>query len=140
MCSAGITEVPRNNLTPEENDMPCIITDRYKDSTFFIPYTPDKSEGVFVKPLTETKRNDIRRATIQEAGQDNDLFNQMLVRSMLGESIQEWKGFTDVAHEKIDYSKENLKGLIPLDPDFFGTLLLRVNNVARYGELADEKN
>ena len=45
--------------------MPCILTDRYKDSTFFIPYTLDKTEGVFVKPLTETKRNDVRRATIQ---------------------------------------------------------------------------
>jgi hypothetical protein len=120
--------------------MPCILTDRYKDSTFFIPYTLDKTEGVFVKPLTETKRNDVRRATIQEAGQDNDLFNQMLVRSMLSESIQDWKGFTDPGQEEIPYSKENLKSLVSLDPDFFGALLLRVNNVARHGELVDEKN
>lgn len=120
--------------------MPCILTDRYKDSTFFIPYSPDKSEGVFVKPLTETKRNDIRRATIQEAGQDNELFNQMIMRSMLGESIQDWKGFTDPGHDDIPYNKETLKTLIPLDPDFFNGLLLRVNNVARHGELVDEKN
>ena len=120
--------------------MPCILTSRYKDSTFFVPYDSEKKEGVFVKPLTETKRNELRRATIQEAGQDNDLFNQMLVRSMLEASIQDWKGFTDSANEEIPYSKEALKELIPLDPDFFGTLLLRVNNVARHGELVDAKN
>ena len=59
---------------------------------------------------------------------------------MLGESIQDWKGFTDPGQEEIPYNKENLKSLVSLDPDFFGALLLRVNNVARHGELVDEKN
>ncbi|MDD2966603.1 MAG: hypothetical protein PHN64_03790 [Desulfovibrionaceae bacterium] len=63
--------------------MPTLLTDRYKDATYFIPYTMDKSEGVFVKPLTETKRNELRNAAIQEAGQDQELFVQMLVVSLL---------------------------------------------------------
>lgn len=120
--------------------MPVILTDRYKDSTFFIPYTADKSEGVFCKPMTETKRNAIRREAIQEAGHDQELFVQIFGVRHLGAAISGWKGFRDAGGEDIPYAKDALKSLIDCDPDFFGELSRRVNSVARYGELADEKN
>lgn len=42
--------------------------------------------------------------------------------------------------KEIAYSKDTLKTLIGLDPDFFAELARRVQNVARHGELVDEKN
>lgn len=48
--------------------MPKILTKVYKNALFFLPYSRDKSEGVWCKPLTMTKRNELRRQAQIEAG------------------------------------------------------------------------
>jgi len=120
--------------------MPVLLTEAYASSTFFIPLKADKSEGVWVRPLTETKRRKIKDYALQEAGHDTDIATRYTIRDTLKECIVKWKGFYDVAGNEIPYSQDMLATLVNIDPEFFSGLYLRVVAVARFGEIEDVKN
>ena len=120
--------------------MPKILTDAYKDRTFFIPYTADKSEGMYVKPLTETMIQKLRNEASKESGGDEQLASAYLVRNMLKEAIKDWVGFVDMAGNPLPCTPEVIKEICECDSDFMGGLLLRIRNVARIGELEEVKN
>lgn len=120
--------------------MPRILTDAYKDKVFVIPYTDDKKECAYIKPLTNTALNRIRREASKESGTDEALFNHFFMRNSLQESIVSWEGFIDVAGEEIPYSLEMVKEICECDPEFATGMALRIRNVARFGELDDRKN
>ncbi len=120
--------------------MPKILTDAYRDACFFVPYTDDKSEGVFVKPLTETARFKLRSEASKEGGADDQLSSTIYIRKLLQASIQDWRGFYDAAKKEIPCTPEMVKEICECDPDFASALWLRVGNVARLGELEEQKN
>lgn len=120
--------------------MPVILTKEFVDHTFFIPLTADKSEGVWVKPLTETMRRKIRDGAIQEAGHDQFIAGVYVVRDTLKECISNWKGFRDKAEKEIPYSQDVLSELFKLDPAPFTDIYERISSVARFGELEEIKN
>ena len=120
--------------------MPKLLTEHYLTSTFFVPLSADKSEGVWVRPLTETKRRQIREEALQEAGHDQDIAMQYVVRDTLKACVTDWVGFFDPAGNEIPFSQDSLPALCRCDPDFFAGLYLKVTAVARFGELADLKN
>lgn len=120
--------------------MPRVLTDAYREKTFFIALTADKSEGVWVKPLSETDRNELRRNTLKEAGGDADVATALLSCAYLQNAVVDWKGFTDARGNDLPCSAEIIKEVCRCDPDFTTGLLLRISNVARYGMLDDEKN
>ncbi len=120
--------------------MPKILTKVYKNALFFLPYSRDKSEGVWCKPLTMTKRNELRRQAQIEAGMDTDIADAYLTRAMLEESIVDWKGFWTASGEEIPYSKEVLRDMCECDPGTAVTMLARILEIARMGELEDKKN
>ena len=51
--------------------MPKILTDAYRDATFFVTYNEDKTEGVYLKPLTDTMKGKLRNEAQKEAGADD---------------------------------------------------------------------
>jgi len=120
--------------------MPKLLTEAYAQSTFFVPLSADKSEGVWVKPLTETKRRQIRDACLQEAGHDQEIAMQYVVRDTMRECLSGWKGFYDPKGEEIPFSTETAAALCKFDPDFFSGLYMRIMAVARFGEIQDLKN
>ena len=120
--------------------MPKILTEAYASSTFFVPLSADKTEGVWVKPLTETKRRQIREAALQEAGHDQEIAAAYVMRDTLKACISDWVGFFDPAGKEIPYSQETLPSLCRCDPDLFAGIYLKVLSVARFGELQDLKN
>ncbi len=120
--------------------MPRILTDAYRDATFCLPFSQDKSECAFVKPMTETARNEIRRRAAQEAGHGAALAERYFLRGALREAITGWKGFYDVKGNELPFSPEMIDELCACDPDFATAMLVRVLSVARAGELEDEKN
>ena len=120
--------------------MPKILTDAYKDATFFVPYTDDKSEGVYVRPQTETMRNRIRLKAHKEAGADESISGALFIKSFLEEAVVGWTGFVDVAGAEIPCTSEMKAQICECDPDFAAGLVSRVCHVARLGEVDDEKN
>lgn len=120
--------------------MPKILTDAYKDKVFVLPYTDDKKECAYIKPLTDKALNRIRREASKESGTDEALFNHFFLRGFLQESIVGWEGFFDAAGQEIPYSLEMVKEICECDPEFATGMALRIRNVARFGELDDRKN
>lgn len=120
--------------------MPKILTNAYAEAEFFIPYTADKSEGVYAVPITETRRNEIRRAVIQEAGQDEEIAGVLFVKHLLKECLRGWKGFFDATGVAIPFSGESIDDICKHDPEFVASLATRIANIARFGELVEEKN
>lgn len=120
--------------------MPKILTNTYAEAEFFIPYTADKSEGVYAVPITETRRNEIRRAVIQEAGQDEEIAGLLLTKHILKECLRGWKGFFDATGTEIPFSDDVIGDICKHDPEFVSSLSMRIANIARFGELVEEKN
>lgn len=120
--------------------MPKILTDTYRNATFFVPYTDDKSEGFFVKPVTETDLLKIRIDAAKEAGADNDLADVIARRLVLQRHVQSWQGFFDVAGNEIPCTPEAIKEVCECDPAFADGMAMRVRSVARIGELEEQKN
>lgn len=120
--------------------MPVVLTKPYLESTFFIPMKADKSEGVWVKPLTLTARKRIQNDAIQESGQDQQLAAEYLVRDTLKACVTDWKGFLDVKGVEIPYSQDVMLELLKYDPEIFSGLYVRIMSVARFGELEEIKN
>jgi hypothetical protein len=120
--------------------MPVVLTKEYLDHTFFIPMKADKSEGVWVKPLNETMRRRNRDAALQEAGQDQALASEYVVRNTLKDCVTNWAGFFDAAGKEIPFSVDTMLELIKIDPELFSGLYLRVISVARFGAIEEIKN
>lgn len=120
--------------------MPRIITDAYRDARFFVPYTDDKREGVFVKPLTETAMFKLRDEAAKEGGADEHLSISILTRKLLQASITDWQGFYDAAGHEMPCTPEVIKEICECDPEFASGLMFRIRNVARLGELEEQKN
>lgn len=120
--------------------MPKILTDAYRDATFYVPYSEDKREGVYVKPLTETAMGKMRDEAAKEGGADDKLSSAIFVRKLLQASIKDWVGFYDVKGEPLPCTSEVIKEICECDSEFTGGLMLRIRNVARIGELEEAKN
>lgn len=120
--------------------MPKILTDAYRNATFIVPFTEDKSEYVAVRPLSDTEMNTIRLEASKEAGCDDDLANRFFLRKLLEKSLTDWQGFYDVAGNELAFSKEIIKEVCECDSEFAAGLALRIRNVARIGEIAERKN
>ena len=120
--------------------MPKILTDAYRDATFFVTYNEDKTEGVYLKPLTDTMKGKLRNEAQKEAGADDAQTGAILVRKMIQESVQDWKGFYDMAGAEIPCDKEHIKEICECDSEIAAGLMFRIQNVARMGELEERKN
>ena len=120
--------------------MPRIVTNAYVDAVYFMPFTADKSEGVFAKPGTRTMYNDCRREAALEAGADMDLAESLAALKILQKCITNWKGFYNTEGDEIPYRPEVLKDLWENDTAMFSSIFVRHREIARMGELADEKN
>lgn len=120
--------------------MPKILTDKYRNATFCLPFTADKSECAWVRPLSDTAIGDLRLKADKEAGADDTIANKVFLRFFLCESLAGWQGFYDVTGEEIPFSREAVREICECDPEFAGVLALRIRNVARMGELEERKN
>lgn len=120
--------------------MPKVMTDAYRNATFILPYSDDKRECAYIKPLCDTEINRIRRDAAKEAGTDESLFNSFFMRIFLQEAIVGWEGFFDAGGHEISYTREMVKEICECDPEFAAGMVLRIRNVARLGELDDRKN
>lgn len=120
--------------------MPKIMTDAFMARTFFLPFSVDKSEGVWARPLTLTRRMEIQRESQLEAGMDADIAANYFCRGILQESIQDWRGFYTPDGVEVPYSKEAVKSLCENDPGMAATILERIMAMARTGELNERKN
>ena len=120
--------------------MPTVLTREYMDHTFFIPLSADKSEGVFSRPLSKTRRKQLEHASIQEAGHDQNIANEFFQRDVLKECIIQWKGFKDAKGTEIPFSTEILSELCEIDPELFRGIFIRIMSGARFGEIEDLKN
>lgn len=120
--------------------MPVVLTDAYRNSTFILPFLGDKSECAYIKPLTDTEIEKIRKQAAKEGGADEVLVQKYFMRLFLMEAITGWQGFFDVAGNEIPYSKDMVKEICECDPEFAKQTVLRVSNIARAGELEERKN
>lgn len=120
--------------------MPRIMTNAYRNRTYILPYSDDKSECAYVKPVTDSMINKIRNQAASEAGADEQLAAKYFTLHFLEESITDWKGFFDVAGQEIPFTRESLKEICECDPAFVEVMAVRIRNVARQGELAEIKN
>jgi hypothetical protein len=117
-----------------------ILTEAYKDATFFIPYSEDKREGVFTRPVTATMQMRIQNEAVKEAGADLSLAERFVVVKTLQEVLTGWKGFYDVKGVEIPFSGRAVQEICECDPEFAAMLATRIRHVARLGEIEDEKN
>lgn len=120
--------------------MPKILTNKYAESEFYIPYTVDKSEGAYAVPITETRRKEIRREVIQEAGQDEEIARELMTKHILKECLRGWKGFYDAVGAEIPFSDDAINDICKHDTEFVNSLFVRIVNIAKFGELVEEKN
>lgn len=120
--------------------MPVVLTDAYRNKTFILPFVGDKSECAYIRPLTDTEIEKIRRQAAKEGGADETLVQKYFTRLFLMEAITGWQGFYDVAGNEISYSPEMVKEICDCDPEFALQTILRVRNIARTGELEERKN
>ena len=120
--------------------MPKMLTGDFMRRTFFLPFSLDKSEGVWARPLSLTKRMELQREAQMEAGMDADLSGNYLCRRVLQESIIDWQGFFAPDGTEIPYSKEAVAAMCEHDPAMASDLLGRILAMARAGELAERKN
>lgn len=116
------------------------MTEAFKDKSFFVPLSKDKSEGVFVRPVTATLRRQVQQEAIKEAGADTSIAEFYAVVKLLQKGLTGWQGFVDMTGGEIPFSAEMVKELCECDPDFMAGLATRIQHVARMGELEDRKN
>lgn len=120
--------------------MPKILTSGYKNKTFVLPFTDDKSECAYIKPLSDTEIRNIQLKAATEGGADEQLAAKYFTRIFLQEAITGWKGFFDVAGNEIPHSIEAIKDICECDPEFAAIMVLRIRSIARMGELEERKN
>ncbi len=117
-----------------------IMTEAYKDKIYFLPLTPQKTEGVYARPLSSTERRKATMEAAREAGGDMIVGTYLESVKMLEMSLVDWKGFVDMGGEEVKFSPGIVKTVCETDPDLMAQILGRIKNVARYGEEDDRKN
>lgn len=117
-----------------------IMTEAFKDKAFFVPLSKDKSEGVFVRPVTATMRRQVQQEALKEAGADASIADFYTVVKLLQKGLTGWQGFQDMEGQEIPFSIEMVRELCECDPDFMAGLAARIQHVARMGEMEDRKN
>lgn len=117
--------------------MPKIMTKQYENKKFFIPYSLDKTEGVWVRPLTRALRDTLQREAMLEAGMDTQLGQELLSLKVLQACVLDWKGARDTEGKDIPFSKESIREMWKYDLPMTEEMLRRVMDVARCGELAE---
>lgn len=120
--------------------MPQILTGEFAQRVFFLPFSTDKTEGVYVKPVTMTRRRELQHESNVEAGMDADLAMTYFIKKILQESIIDWIGFQSVEKQEVKYSKEVVADLCEHDMLMANTIFERINTMARSGELQEQKN
>lgn len=120
--------------------MPRVMTSAYRNSTFVLPFTEDKTERAYIKPMTDTEINRIRMKAALEGGADDNLTAQYFTRYFLEEAVTDWAGFYDAKGVEIPFTREAIKEICECDPEFAAVMVLRVRNIARVGELEERKN
>ena len=91
--------------------MPRILTEPYKNATFFVPWTPDKSQGFWAIPITRTVRGKLWNESILEAGTDMDIATALFKLRLLQEAVRGWRGVVDAAGKEVEFSRDALKSL-----------------------------
>lgn len=127
-------------MTQGETVMPKIMTRAYIDKTFVLPFSEEKQEFALVKPLSDTEINKITLSAAKEGGADIDLTSKYFTRLFLEASLTGWQGFYDVAGNEIPFSREMIREICECDPEFAAIMVLRIRQVAKYGELEERKN
>ena len=120
--------------------MPKIVTKNYSDAVFFIPYMADKSEGIWARPITRTQLSKAYRKDALEAGEDTELPDALVSLRVLENYLVDWQGFFDANEKPIEYSRETLREVWESDPAIFTNIYWRIREIARMGELDDQKN
>lgn len=117
-----------------------IMTEAYKDVTYFIPLNGQKTEGIYVKPLSSTERRRISLEAVRESGGDMSVAAHLEAVKMLQSGLVGWKGIYDMGRNEVPFSAEMIKVACEYDPDIMAQFLARMKNVARFGEEDDRKN
>lgn len=117
-----------------------IMTEAYKDLEYFVPLNPAKTEGYWGRPISATERRKIAQEAIKEAGGDMLLGNHLEMGKMLSIGLTRWIGMVDMGGAEIPFSGEVLRMICEYDPDAMAGFLHRLRNIARFGELEDQKN
>lgn len=117
-----------------------ILTEAFRDRTFFVPLNNERTEGVFVRPMSATQRRKIQQEALREAGADISIAAYLEGVKLLQRCVADWKGFQDLDGNDIRCTPEKIREVCECEPDFMGQLAQRIQHVARLGELDDEKN
>lgn len=117
-----------------------IMTEAYKDREYFVPLNQQKTEGFWGKPLSSTLRRKIAQEAIKESGGDMQVAAYLESVKLLQAGITRWTGMYDMGGEEIAFSAKNVELACECDPDIMAGFLSRLKNIARFGELEDEKN
>lgn len=117
-----------------------ILTEAYKDREFFIPLDQHKTEGVYAKPVSSTTRRKLAQIALRDAGGDVLVANYLESVAFLQESLSGWKGMYDIMGNEIAFSSDVVRMVCEYDPDAAANFVHRVKNIARFGDLEDEKN
>ena len=120
--------------------MPRILTEPYKNATFFVPWTPDKSQGFWAIPITRTVRGKLWNEAILEAGTDMDIATALFKLRLLQDAVRGWRGVVDAAGKEVEFSRDALKSLWELNPSIADDMAEKVLAVATIGERDDLKN
>ena len=120
--------------------MPKILTDAYRDATFFVPQNVEKTEGFSCTPLPLTLQQKLLNEARKEAGGDDQLVTSIYQRKALQNCVKSWVGYTDVAGVELECSPEVIKEICNCDPSHTTNMQIRLENVARLGELEERKN
>jgi|GEM_PF-4533626 len=116
-----------------------ILTEAYKDRQYFIALNVEKTEGFWAKPLSSTIRRQAAQEALMESGGDLPLAQTIERGKLLQAALADWKGMYDMGGNELPFTKETLKLCCEHDPDLMDIFLHRVRNIARFGELDDEK-
>lgn len=117
-----------------------ILTEAYKDMTFFLPLNPHKTEGIWARPISSTERRKQQQEALKEAGGDTSLAAFLTDVKFLKSALTDWVGMVDMRDQEIPFSAEAVEKGCEWDPDLMAGFATRVRNIARFGEVEDEKN
>lgn len=117
-----------------------ILTEAFKDRAYFIRLGRGKDEGLYAKPVSLTERRRIALDAMRESGGDLVLAGHIETERLLQASLTGWVGLWDSGGKEIPFSQENISMICEHDPDAAADFSVRVKNIARLGELDDEKN
>lgn len=120
--------------------MPKIVTKNYSDAVFLSPTwrISQKGYGLALSRGHSSVRL-IGRLRLKQ-GADTELTEGLASLRVLENSLVDWKGFFDANEKPIEYSRETLREVWENDPAIFTNIYWRIREIARMGELDDQKN